>query len=58
MSNVAAGRERDGKIRESAGECPWLSASVMGGGFRLQEAEELGSGKLLFPDSLWTSFSL
>ena len=37
----------EGRREEAcAGERPWLSASVMDGGFRRQEAAELGSGKL------------
>ena len=44
--------------RESAGECAWLSASMMDGGFWHQEAEELEPEKLQFLDILWRSLSL
>ena len=54
----AACLKGDGEIRESAGGCPWLSASVVDGGFWCQEAEELGSGKLQLLDILWTLVSL
>ena len=33
-------READGEISEFAGGCPWLSASLVDGGFWHQEAEE------------------
>ena len=37
---VAAFRKEDGEIRESTDGCPWLSASMVDGGFSCQEAEE------------------
>ena len=37
---VAADREEDSKIRESAGGCPGLSASVAHSGFWCQEVKE------------------
>ena len=46
----AACRKEDGKIRESTGGYPWLSASVMDGGFWFWEAQESGLGKLQFLD--------
>ena len=51
-------READGMMKESAGECPWLSASMRVGGFWCQEAKELGSWKLLLLDILLASVSL
>ena len=45
-------RERDGETKQSAGGCPWLSPSVVGGGFWCQETQELGPGKLQFLDIL------
>ena len=36
----AACSKENGKIRESGGGCPWLSASVVDGGFWCQEAKE------------------
>ena len=53
----AAGREEEGEMRESAGGCPWLSDSMMGGGLWCQEAKELGSGKHQRLDSLGISVS-
>ena len=54
----AAFRKGHGRVREAAGECPWLSAAMVDGGFWCQEAEELGSGKLQLLDILWISVSL
>ena len=48
VRNVTMCREKSDETKESAGECPWLSASVMNGRFWHQEAKGLGSGKLLF----------
>lgn len=41
-----------GERRESAEGCPLLSASMVDGGFRCQEAKELGPGKLQLLDLL------
>ena len=51
-------RKEGSKIRESAGGCSWLSASMLDGGFWCQEAKELGTGKLQLLDILWTPVSL
>ena len=44
-------REGDGKIRESAGGCPWLSVSMVDGGFwcqNLRSKQEKGMGAFGF----------
>ena len=55
---VAAFKEGDGETRESADNYPWLSASMVHGGFWCQEAKELGSRKLQLLNILWISVSL
>ena len=48
FARLLAGRKEDGEIRESTGGCPWSSASVVGGGFWGQEAEEWDLGSFSF----------
>ena len=57
VRNMTTCRDRGGKIAESAGECPGLSASMMNGGFQCQETKEL-SWKLQFLDILRISVFL